>query len=94
MWGLMTAEEMGITSANLEEMKGSEDVQVQRFLGVSGDNWGYEELGLDADAMAQMIAAVGNYAEIYDRNITALGIPRGQNSLWTDGGLLYAPPFR
>ncbi len=95
MWGLITAEELGITQANVEEMKGSDNIQIRRLLGVEGE-WGQADLGLDADAMARAIAAVGNYGEIYDRYLgpDALNIPRGPNNLWTNGGLLYAPPFR
>lgn len=95
MWGLITAEELGITQANVEEMKGSDNIQIRRLLGVEGE-WGQADLGLDADAMARAIAAVGNYGEIYDRYLgpDALDIPRGPNNLWTNGGLLYAPPFR
>jgi general L-amino acid transport system substrate-binding protein len=95
MWGLITAEEKGITQANVEEMKGSDNIEIRRLLGVEGE-WGQADLGLDADAMVKAIAAVGNYGEIYDRYLgpDALNIPRGPNNLWTNGGLIYAPPFR
>jgi general L-amino acid transport system substrate-binding protein len=95
MYGLINAEELGVTQANVEEMKSSSDVTVRRMLGVEGE-WGQADLGLDADAVAKAIAAVGNYAEIYERYLgpDALNIPRGPNSLWSDGGLIYAPPLR
>ncbi len=89
------AEEMGITQANVEEMKNNEDISVRRLLGTEGE-WGQADLGLSADAIAKTIKGVGNYGEIYDRYMgaEALNIPRGPNSLWIDGGLVYAPPLR
>ena len=90
---LINAEELGVTSANVEEMKGSDIAAVKTLLG-AGDDWGYGQYGLDADALANAIAAVGNYAEIYERHITPIGIPRGPNMLWSDGGLIYAMPFK
>lgn len=91
-YGLIQAEEFGITQANLEEQLASENPEIRRFLGVEGDLGA--QLGLEPDFMARAIRAVGNYGEIYERNIGPLGIPRGLNSLWTDGGLMYSPPFR
>ncbi len=97
MFALINAEEMGITQANVEEMKSSDDVNILRLLGKEGD-WGYTDLGLGADSLANAIAAVGNYGEIYDRymgpNGIAFTLPRGPNNLWTNGGLLYAPPVK
>jgi len=97
MFGLINAEELGVTQANVEEMKSSEDPAVLTLLGL-GDDWGYTQLGLDADALAKAIAAVGNYGEIYDRymgpNGLAFTLPRGLNELWSDGGLIYAPPIK
>jgi len=97
MYALINAEELGVTQANVEEMKGSDNVNVQRLLGLEGD-WGYSDLGLGADALANAIAAVGNYGEIYDRymgpNGSSFTLPRGPNELWTNGGLLYAPPVK
>jgi general L-amino acid transport system substrate-binding protein len=96
------AEEFGIDSTNVGTFADTEDAGIRNFLGleVTTD----EEtaifdpgLGLPTDFAAQVIGAVGNYAEIYDRNVgpdTPLGLERGVNSLWTDGGLLYAPPYR
>lgn len=95
VFGLINAEELGVTQANVEEMKESDNVAVRRLLGSEGE-WGQSDLGLDADAVARAIAAVGNYGEIYDRYLgpDALDIPRGPNRLWTEGGILYAPPLR
>ena len=95
MIGLINAEEMGITQANVEEMKNNDDISVRRLLGTEGE-WGQADLGLSADAIAKTIKGVGNYGEIYDRYMgaEALNIPRGPNSLWIDGGLVYAPPLR
>ena len=97
-WTLNTmiiAEELGITSANVDEMKNSQNPEVQRVLGVSGE-YG-EMLGLSKDWAYNVIKAIGNYGESFDRHIgpdTAIGLERGLNALWTKGGILYAPPFR
>jgi len=91
----INAEEHGVTMANVEEMKSSDNPEVKRMLGSEG-NFG-ESIGLDADWAAKAIAAVGNYGEIFDRNVgpdTPLGISRGVNALWTKGGLMYGPPIR
>jgi len=97
MWALINAEEYGVTSANVEAMKASENANVRTLLGAEGD-WGYTALGLDADALAKAIGAVGNYGEIYDRYFGANGIAfsldRGLNNLWSNGGLIYAPPVK
>jgi len=95
IWGLINAEELGVTQANVEEMKASENIEIRRMLGAEGE-WGQADLGLPADAIALAVAAVGNYGEIYDRYIgpNGLNIPRGPNNLWTEGGLIYAPPHR
>ncbi len=92
-------EEYGITSANVEEMKSSEDSGIRAMLGVEGEaDWGYTALGLSPDSLAKAISAVGNYGEIYDRYFGANGIAfqldRGLNNLWTNGGLMYAPPIK
>jgi general L-amino acid transport system substrate-binding protein len=93
---LIAAEELGITSANIDDIKAtSTNPEVKRLLGV-GDDLGQKN-GLGADWAYQAIKQVGNYGEIFDRNIgpkTRLGLSRGLNALWKDGGLLYAPPFR
>ena len=94
------AEEFGITSDNVEEMKASEDPEILRFLGQTGEDGATYDSGLgfeDPEWAANVIAAVGNYGEIYDRNVgpgTPLNLDRGLNSLWTEGGLLYPPPYR
>ena len=95
VYGLIEAEEAGVTSANVDEMMTSENPTVQRLLG-SSDAMG-DLLGLPADWAVQMISQVGNYGEIFDRNVgpdTPLGLERGQNDLWTRGGLMYAMPVR
>jgi general L-amino acid transport system substrate-binding protein len=93
VFAVIQAEELGITSDNVQDMVGSDDPVINRLLGGEGDLG----LGLDADWVVNVISAVGNYGEIYDRNLgpgTAFAVERGLNSLWTDGGLLYAAPYR
>lgn len=88
-------EEYGITSANVDEMLGSDDPVIQNILGVTGDLG--VALGLSNDFCAQVVKQVGNYGEIYSRNLgpdTPFNLPRGLNELYTNGGLIYAPPFR
>lgn len=92
---VLNAEELGVTSVNIDDMMDSNNPTVQRLLGVS-DDFG-EQLGLQNDWVAQMIRAVGNYGEQYERNLGAespLGIARGLNALWIDGGLMYGAPIR
>jgi general L-amino acid transport system substrate-binding protein len=94
-FALLEAEEYGITQANVDQMKTSTDPVVQRILGTSEDTG--KLLGLDKDWAARAIKAVGNYGEIFERNVgpkSALGLPRGVNNLWNKGGLMYAPPVR
>jgi general L-amino acid transport system substrate-binding protein len=76
-------------------MMSSDNPEVRRLLGVEG-SFGQAELGLEVDAIARAVRTVGNYGEIYERNLGSggIGIPRGLNRLWTDGGLIYAPPLR
>ncbi|MDM8561888.1 transporter substrate-binding domain-containing protein [Candidatus Marithioploca araucensis] len=95
IFGLINAEELGITQANVDTMMNSDNPEVKRLLGVEG-SFGQAELGLETDAIARAVRAVGNYGEIYERNLGTggIGIPRGLNKLWTDGGLIYAPPLR
>ena len=91
----ITAEEKGVTSANVDDMMSSNDPEVLRLLGKEGNQG--EELGLSADWAYNIIKSVGNYGEIFERNIgvnTPIGLERGLNALWTDGGLQYSPPFR
>ncbi|WP_245475871.1 amino acid ABC transporter substrate-binding protein [Mesorhizobium sp. M7A.F.Ca.US.006.01.1.1] len=86
------AEEWGITSKNVDEFLKSPDPAIQRFLGV--DPSLAQAIGLDPKWAYNIVKTVGNYGEIYDRNLKPLGWERGYNSLWTNGGLLYSPPFR
>ena len=85
------AEEHGITKSNVNTFE-TENPEIQRFLGETGDMG--EKLGLEKDWARKSIAAVGNYGEIFERNLAPIGLPRGVNQLWTEGGLLYAIPFR
>jgi general L-amino acid transport system substrate-binding protein len=95
-YALLIAEEKGITAANIEEVLASTtDEEVKRLLGASGEMGA--KLGLDNAAFKNAIAAVGNYGEVFARNIgegTSINLARGLNALWTQGGLQYAPPFR
>jgi general L-amino acid transport system substrate-binding protein len=96
-YALVTAEEFGITSANVEEMKNSENPDIKRFLGMEADSKIGADLGLDADWAVKVIKATGNYGEIFERNIgegSPLKIARGLNALWSKGGLQYSPPIR
>ena len=89
------AEEFGVTSENVDSMMNSDDPNIRRLLGVDGEFGA--KIGLDNDWSYNVIKLVGNYAEIYDRNLgpdTDFYIPRGLNRSWVDGGLLYAPPIR
>ena len=92
----LVAEEKGITAANVSDTAAnSTDPEVQRMLGKTGSLG--QDLGVGADFAAKAIAAVGNYGEIFERNVgaeTPLALGRGQNALWSNGGLQYAPPFR
>ncbi len=96
VYGTFNAEELGITSANVEEMAAtSEDPVIRNLLGAEGDLG--QGLGLSNDFMVQVIKQVGNYGEIYDRNLgpdTPFNLPRALNAQYTDGGLIYSPPFR
>ena len=95
VFALIAAEELGITSANLVEKAGSADLDVKRFLGVVPGNG--RALGLDEAWAANVIKAVGNYGEIFERNVgrqSPIGFERGLNALWTGGGLMYAPLLR
>ncbi|MBY5987425.1 MULTISPECIES: amino acid ABC transporter substrate-binding protein [Roseovarius] len=94
---LIAAEELGVTSANIADMASTagDSPEINRLLGTEG-NLG-EMLGLEADWAVKAISAGGNYGELFEKNIgetTPIGLARGLNAQWTDGGLLYAPPFR
>ncbi len=94
-YALVTAEELGVTQANVDEMLKSANPDIRRLLGVEG-NFG-EGLGLTKDWAYRMIKAVGNYGESFERNVgmgSPIKIKRGLNALWTNGGLQYAPPIR
>ena len=90
------AEELGVTQANVAEMaKGTKNPEINRMLGTEGDLGAM--LGLQKDWGQKVIGAVGNYSEIFERHIgkdTDIGLDRGLNALWTDGGIQYSPPFR
>lgn len=96
LFALLNAEELGVSSANVDDRKAkSTDPNVKRLLGTEGD-FG-QPMGLSKDWAYQAIKQVGNYGEIFDRNVgkdTPLGIQRGLNALWSQGGLQYAPPIR
>ena len=96
-YAMVAAEEFGITTANVEEMKKSANPDIKRFLGEEADSTIGADLGLPKDWAVQIIKAVGNYGESFDRNVgegSPLKIARGLNGLWTKGGLQYAPPIR
>jgi general L-amino acid transport system substrate-binding protein len=96
LYALVTAEELGITAANVEEVAASTtNPEIRRFLGLEGDMGA--KIGLDDEFAKRAIMAGGNYGEIFEANIgssTPIGLARGLNALWTQGGLQYAPPFR
>ncbi len=94
MFALITAEEIGVTSLNIDSLSAARAPSVRRILGLEGD-YG-TALGLRPTFMADAIRASGNYAELYDKNFgaqTGAAMLRGQNALWSNGGLLYAPPI-
>ncbi|MEP9347748.1 amino acid ABC transporter substrate-binding protein [Xanthobacter sp. KR7-225] len=94
-FALLNAEELGVTSKNVDEMLTSTNPEVKRLLGTDG-KYG-EGIGLSADWVVRIVKAVGNYGEIYERNVgpaTPLGIERGINKLWVNGGLQYGMPVR
>ena len=88
----LTAEELGVTQANVDSQMTSTKPDVRRLLGLEGDMG--KALGLDNKWAYNVVKQVGNYGEIWDRNITVLGVPRGINALWSKGGIQYAPPLR
>jgi general L-amino acid transport system substrate-binding protein len=95
LFALISGEELGITSKNVDEMKKSTNPEVLRFLGVEGEMG--KQLGVPNDWAYNIIKQVGNYGEVFERNIgenTPLKLDRGLNALWTNGGLMYSPPFR
>ena len=96
VFGLIEAEEAGLTQANVEAMqKDSKDPVINRLLGSTEDSG--KLLGLDKDWLLRAVKATGNYGEIFERNVgpkSPLGLPRGLNNLWSKGGVVYAPPVR
>ncbi|OEJ69079.1 amino acid ABC transporter substrate-binding protein [Magnetovibrio blakemorei] len=95
LYAQVNAEEMGVTSANAMEMKTAADPNVKRLLGTEGDAGA--KLGISADWAYNVVSQVGNYGEMFERNVglkTPLAIARGLNALWNNGGLQYAPPIR
>ena len=94
-FAMVNAEELGVTSKNIDEALKSEKPDVKRLVGTEGD-YG-ERMGLTKDWAVRVVRLVGNYGEVYERTVgvgSALGIPRGINQLWSKGGILYAPPIR
>jgi general L-amino acid transport system substrate-binding protein len=92
---MLNAEELGISSKTIDDALKSNQPEIRRLLGVEG-NFG-EQLGLSKDWVVRIIRQVGNYGEVFDRNVGAgskLGISRGLNRLWTKGGIQYGPPVR
>jgi general L-amino acid transport system substrate-binding protein len=95
VYALIEAEELGVTSANLDQMLESPNPGVRRLLGLSGDHGPL--MGIDRRWAYNAIKAVGNYGEVFERNLgsgSPIGLPRGVNDLWTRGGLMYAMPIR
>jgi len=95
LFALINAEEFGITQSSVEAEVASSNPEIRRFLGTQGE-FG-KGIGLDADWVVSILRAVGNYGEIFERNLgesSPLKIARGRNALWKDGGLMYAPPVR
>lgn len=94
-YALIEAEELGINQGNVDQLKTSENPNIKRFLGTEGDLG--KGAGLSNDFAANAVKAVGNYGEVYERNLgqgSQFKLPRGQNALWTNGGLMYSPPLR
>jgi general L-amino acid transport system substrate-binding protein len=95
LYAMINAEELGVTSKNIDEALKSKKPEVMRLVGTEG-TYG-EDLGLTKDWAVRIIRHVGNYGEVYDRNVgsgSPLKIPRGMNQLWNAGGVQYAPPIR
>jgi general L-amino acid transport system substrate-binding protein len=95
VYAMLNAEELGITSKNVDAAMKSKKPEVMRFVGTEGEYGA--QLGLTKDWAARIIRHVGNYGEVYERNVgtgSKLGIPRGLNQLWNAGGIQYAPPIR
>jgi general L-amino acid transport system substrate-binding protein len=92
LFAMVEAEELGLSSKNIAEQAKSTSPSIQRFVGASGDLG--KMLGLDNRWAFNIVSQVGNYGESFDANLKPLGFERGMNRLWTQGGLMYAPPIR
>jgi general L-amino acid transport system substrate-binding protein len=92
LYAMVEAEELGLSSKTIDQALSSKDPSVQRFVGASGDLG--KMLGLDNRWAYNIVKQVGNYGESFEANLKPLGFERGQNALWKDGGLMYAPPIR
>ncbi|MEP7240653.1 MAG: amino acid ABC transporter substrate-binding protein, partial [Devosia sp.] len=91
-FALIDAEEAGVTSLNIDSLSAAKTHRIRRLLGLEG-SYG-PAIGLAADFIKKAVVAVGNYGEMFDRNFganTGAGVARGQNALWSNGGLIYAP---
>ena len=92
LFAMIEAEELGLTSKNIDQQLSSTNPSIQRFVGTSGDIG--KMMGLDNRWAVNIVKQVGNYGESFDANLKPLGFERGINKLWTQGGLMYAPPIR
>jgi general L-amino acid transport system substrate-binding protein len=95
VFAMINAEELGVSSKTIDQAVRSAKPEIQRLVGTDG-NFG-EQVGLTKDWAVRIVKQVGNYGEVFERNVgtdSRLGIPRGLNHLWTTGGILYAPPIR
>ena len=92
LFAMIEAEELGLNSKNIDQQAGSQNPSIQRFVGATGDIG--KMLGLDNRWAVHIVKQVGNYGESFDANLKPLGFERGINKLWTQGGLMYAPPVR
>ncbi len=92
LYAMVAAEELGLSSANIEQSRDSANPDIQRFIGRTGDLG--QMMGVDNAWAYNIVKQIGNYGESFTRNIAPLGVPRGHNELWTKGGLMYAPPIR
>ncbi len=95
-FAMITAEELGVTSANVDSMRSDTRPEIQRLLGQGNNDFG-KSIGTDAQWAYRVIKQVGNYGEVFERHVgkkTPLKLDRGQNALWNNGGLQYAPPIR
>ncbi|MGA1691945.1 MAG: amino acid ABC transporter substrate-binding protein [Burkholderiaceae bacterium] len=95
-FAMITAEELGVTSANVDQMRSDTNPEIQRLLGQGNNDFG-KSIGTDAQWAYRVVKQVGNYGEVFERHVgkkTPLKLDRGQNALWNKGGLQYAPPIR